>query len=50
MTQSLIPFNRKMGFLHLIQGTAILVLALTVDTFKAFRPTIFVRFLEPYGS
>ncbi|MFP4078147.1 MAG: heliorhodopsin HeR [Candidatus Izemoplasmataceae bacterium] len=50
MTQSLIPFNRTMGFLHLIQGTAILVLALTVDTFKDFKPTVYGRFLEPYES
>ncbi|MFW6299202.1 MAG: heliorhodopsin HeR [Bacillota bacterium] len=50
MKQSLIPFNRTMGFLHLIQGTAIVVLALRVDAFKDFKPTIFGRFLEPYET
>jgi hypothetical protein len=44
----LISFNRKMGVLHLIQGSAILILSLTVDVFKNFRPTIFGRFFEIY--
>lgn len=48
MQTNLIPFNRKMGFLHLIQGTAILILSFTVDVFKDYRPTIAGRFLEPY--
>ena len=50
MNKTLIPFNRKMGALHLLQGTAILILSLTVDVFKDFKPTIFGRFLEPYDS
>ncbi|MGM0435730.1 MAG: heliorhodopsin HeR [Bacillota bacterium] len=50
MKDTLIPFNRKMGALHLLQGTAILVLSLTVDVFRDFKPTIFGRFLEPYES
>ncbi len=48
MKHRLITFNRNMGFLHLIQGTAILILSLTVDVFKDFRPTIFGRFFEVY--
>jgi hypothetical protein len=48
MKHQLINFNRNMGFLHLIQGTAILILSLTVSVFKDFRPTVFGRFLEPY--
>lgn len=47
MTHNLISFNKKMGFLHLLQGTAILVLALTIPTFRDFKPTIYARFLEP---
>lgn len=48
MKHQLINFNRNMGFLHLIQGTTILTLSLTVSVFKDFRPTVFGRFLEPY--
>jgi len=48
MNNQLISFNKKMGVLHLIQGTAILILSLTVDVFKDFRPTIFGRFFEVY--
>ncbi|TVP95356.1 MAG: hypothetical protein EA374_04175 [Acholeplasmatales bacterium] len=48
MQNRLITFNLKMGILHLVQGTAILILALTVDTFKDFRPTIFGRFFEVF--
>ncbi len=46
MNKNLVTFNRNMGFLHLIQGTAILILALTVDVFKDFTPTIYGHFLE----
>lgn len=42
----LLSFNRTMGFFHLIQGTILLILALTVDVFKDFKPTIFGHFLE----
>ena len=48
MNNQLISFNKKMGVLHLIQGSAILILSLTVDVFKDFRPTIFGRFFEVY--
>ena len=48
MHDSLIAFNRKMGVVHLVQGIAILILALTVETFKSFRPTVFARFFEVY--
>lgn len=50
MKNSLITFNKKMGFMHLIQGSAILILALTVDVFKDFKPTIYGRFFEVNGS
>ncbi len=48
MDNKLIFFNRKMGALHLIQGTVILILSLTVEVFRDFKPTIYARFLEPY--
>jgi hypothetical protein len=47
MKRDLLSFNKKMGFLHLLQGTIILILALTVSEFKEFKPTIYARFLEP---
>ncbi len=50
MNKTLLAFNRKMGFLHLIQGLAILILSLTVDVFKDFKPTVFGRFFEVYES
>ena len=50
MNQGLVSFNRKMGLLHLFQGMVILVLALTVDVFRDFRPTIFGRFFEVYSD
>lgn len=50
MKQSLISFNFKMGLLHLVQGTIILVLALTVDVFRDFKPTIFGRFFEVFEN
>ena len=46
MKTKLITFNKTMGILHLIQGTTMLILALTVDVFKDFRPTIYGRFFE----
>jgi hypothetical protein len=49
MKNILISFNKKMGFLHLFQGTIILILALTVNVFKDFRPTVYARFLEISG-
>lgn len=50
MKATLIPFNKKMGALHLFQGIAILILSLTIDVFKDFKPTVFGRFLEPYET
>ena len=50
MQNKLITFNLKMGALHLVQGLAILILALTVDVFKDFRPTIFARFYEVFAD
>jgi hypothetical protein len=37
-----------MGFLHLVQGTIILILSLTVDVFRDFKPTIYGRFFEVF--
>jgi hypothetical protein len=48
MKNNLISFNIKMGFLHLVQGTTLLILGLTISEFKDFRPTIYARFLEVY--
>ena len=48
MKNNLISFNIKMGFLHLVQGTTILILGLTISEFKNFRPTIYARFLEVF--
>jgi hypothetical protein len=50
MKNKLISFNIKMGFLHLIQGTILLVLGMTISTFKDFRPTIYARFLEVFDG
>ena len=39
-------FNLGMGFLHLIQGTIMVVLVALIDVLNDFRPTIFGRFFE----
>lgn len=46
----LVSFNRWMGLVHLIQGIAMVVLALTVDVFRDFRPQIYARFFEGTGD
>ncbi len=46
----LISFNRWMGLFHLVQGAAMVVLALTVDVFRDFRPQIYARFFETQGD
>ena len=38
----LVSFNLKMGLVHLVQGIALLILALTVPLFRDFRPSIYV--------
>lgn len=43
--ENLRSFNRKMGFLHLIQGIIMAYLALSVDKVMAFKPTIYSYFL-----
>lgn len=48
MKHPLLSFNFKMGILHAVQGTAILIMALTIDVFKDFQPTIYGRFFEVY--
>ncbi len=50
MQGNLVKFNQRMGFLHLLQGTIILILALSVEVFRDFRPMIFGRFFEVYDS
>lgn len=42
---SLKKFNTFMGFLHLIQGIGMLLLALTVDKFAAFKVPVLSNFL-----
>jgi hypothetical protein len=44
MKNTLVSFNLKMGFVHLIQGVALTILALTVDLFADFKPEIVARF------
>ena len=39
-------FNLVMGVLHLLQGSAMLFLALTVDQIRDFRPPVWSYFLE----
>jgi hypothetical protein len=38
----LVSFNLKMGIVHLIQGIALLVLALTVPLFRDYQPSIYI--------
>ncbi len=44
--KSLRKFNLFMGFLHLIQGSAMLVFALTIDKIKDFRTPVWSYFLN----
>ncbi len=46
----LVSFNLKMSFVHLIQGIALLVLALTVPLFRDFEVEIVGRFFRPVGG
>ncbi len=46
----LVSFNLKMGLVHLVQGIALLILALTVPLFRDFRPEIVGRFFGPVGG
>jgi hypothetical protein len=46
----LVGFNLKMSFVHLIQGIALLVLALTVPLFRDFEVEIVGRFFRPVGE
>jgi hypothetical protein len=46
----LVSFNLKMGVVHLVQGIALLVLALTVPLFRDFTPEIVGRFFRPVGE
>lgn len=46
----LVGFNLKMGLVHLVQGIALLILALTVPLFRDFRPEIVGRFFGPVGG
>jgi hypothetical protein len=45
----LVSFNFKMGIVHLIQGIALLVLALTVPEFRDYTADIVGRFFRPDG-
>jgi len=46
----LVSFNFKMGIVHLIQGIALLVLALTVPEFRDYTANIVGRFFRPIGE
>jgi hypothetical protein len=46
----LVSFNLKMGFVHLVQGVALLILALTIPLFRDYRPEIVGRFFRPIGE
>jgi hypothetical protein len=46
----LVSFNLKMGVVHLIQGIALLILALNVPLFRDFTPEIVGRFFRPIGG
>ena len=47
MKKDLVSFNRTMGFVHLVQGTVMMVLAFTVDTFANFKPMVVGYFFGP---
>ena len=44
--KSLRKFNVFMGFLHLIQGSAMLIFALTIDQIKNFRTPVWSNYLN----
>jgi hypothetical protein len=46
----LVSFNLKMSVVHLVQGLALLTLALTVPLFRDFRVDIVGRFFRPLGE
>ncbi len=43
--KSLRRFNLTMGLLHFVQGTLMLIFALTFDKIKAFKLPVFSNFL-----
>jgi hypothetical protein len=50
MKIELVRFNKIMGFVHLVQGITLFILALTIDVFSDFRPTIYGRFFVVSGD
>ena len=46
--KKLLKFNFKMGLLHLIQGSFLVFLGLSVDEFRSFKPKVYARFLEVF--
>ena len=46
----LVSFNLKMSVVHLVQGVALFVLALTVPLFRDFEVEIVGRFFRPVGG
>lgn len=48
--QSLTKFNKIMGLVHLVQGLTLFILAITIDVFRDFRPTIYGRFFEVFDN
>jgi hypothetical protein len=47
MKTNLVKFNLTMGLVHLVQGIALVILALTVELFRDFQPEIVARFFGP---
>lgn len=47
MNQPLVKFNLWMGLIHFVQGVILVVMALTMDVFADFQPTIVARFFGP---
>ena len=50
MKNTLVRFNLRMSLVHLVQGLALLVLALTVPLFRDFSVDIVGRFFRPLGE
>jgi hypothetical protein len=50
MKHTLVRFNLQMAFVHLVQGVALLILALTVPVFRDFNVEIVGRFFRPLGE
>ena len=50
MKNTLVRFNLRMSLVHLVQGLALLALALTVPLFRDFSVNVVGRFFRPIGE